>query len=226
MSAVLVVAATPMETAWMRAQSHPPDLELSFLHTGVSMMAAAYALGTWQAQHSADFALQVGIAGAYDPDLDLGSVVEAVEEILAEVGADAPEGFLDLEGLGFPLLTVDGREMYNLIDNPHPCFPALRAVRGITVNTVQGTSEGIAQMTARWHPEIESMEGAAFFFAMRKKNIPFAQIRGISNRVEPRNRANWKLQEAAMACQQVAWDFLSNRFFNKNISPTSPPNPA
>jgi futalosine hydrolase len=40
------------------------------------------------------------------------------------------------------------------------------------------------------------MEGAAFMYACLVHGIPFAQIRAVSNIVERRNRAAWKMNEA------------------------------
>jgi futalosine hydrolase len=40
------------------------------------------------------------------------------------------------------------------------------------------------------------MEGAAFMYACLIHQIPFAEVRAVSNVVEKRNRASWKLREA------------------------------
>jgi futalosine hydrolase len=41
--------------------------------------------------------------------------------------------------------------------------------------------------------QIESMEGAAFFYACRQAGVPCMQIRAVSNYVEKRNRDNWQI---------------------------------
>ena len=73
---------------------------------------------------------------------------------------------------------------------------SLRAVNGITVNTVHGNDDSIARVTRRFSPDVESMEGAAFMYACLIHGVPFAQVRAVSNIVERRNRAAWKLAEA------------------------------
>jgi futalosine hydrolase len=45
-------------------------------------------------------------------------------------------------------------------------------------------------------PLVESMEGAAFMYACLIHDVPFAQVRAVSNVVERRNRATWKMDEA------------------------------
>lgn len=43
------------------------------------------------------------------------------------------------------------------------------------------------------------MEGAAFFYACLSAGVPCAQVRAVSNYVERRNRAAWKLGDAIAA---------------------------
>jgi futalosine hydrolase len=81
---------------------------------------------------------------------------------------------------------------------------SLRAVEGITVNTVHGNQSSIACVTSRFSPQVESMEGAAFMYACLVHGIPFAQIRAVSNIVETRNRDSWKLREAIDALGETA----------------------
>jgi len=72
----------------------------------------------------------------------------------------------------------------------------LPAVDGITVNTVHGNSASIAAAVERYHPDVESMEGAAFIYACLVADVPHAQIRAVSNRVEVRNRSAWRVDDA------------------------------
>jgi futalosine hydrolase len=48
------------------------------------------------------------------------------------------------------------------------------------------------------------MEGAAFMYACLVSRVRFAQVRAVSNMVERRNRAAWKLAEAVDALNAVA----------------------
>ena len=69
----------------------------------------------------------------------------------------------------------------------------LRKVTGITVNTVHGNTESIEAIQERINPTVESMEGAAFFYACEEAQVPAIQIRAISNYVEKRSRENWNV---------------------------------
>src|SRR5580692_9315069 len=100
MAADLVVCvATEMEGALLR--SHVPVIT-----TGVGAVNAAYAL-TRFLEHAAVKSIVVcGIGGAYPASgLVVGSVVCAESECYGDLGADSPDGFLDMEALGFPLVS-------------------------------------------------------------------------------------------------------------------------
>ena len=54
------------------------------------------------------------------------------------------------------------------------------------------------------------MEGAAFFYVCLCENIPFLQIRAISNYVEQRNEKNWNIPLAIKNLCLTLIDFFSN----------------
>ena len=90
-----------------------------------------------------------------------------------------------------------GKSTY--LPKPNPLFTKhrnLQEVKAITVNKVHGNELSILKTIDRFNPEIESMEGAAFFYACEQANTSCIQIRAISNFVERRNRANWNIKLA------------------------------
>ena len=70
---------------------------------------------------------------------------------------------------------------------------SLLSRKGITVNTVHGNEKSIENIIERFSPDVESMEGAAFFYSCMMKNVSCIQIRVISNIVERRNKDNWNI---------------------------------
>ena len=48
----------------------------------------------------------------------------------------------------------------------------------------------------RLNPQIETMEGAAFFMTCQRFNVECIQLRSISNYVEKRNKSNWDIPKA------------------------------
>jgi futalosine hydrolase len=130
-----------------------------------------------------------------------------VADRIAELGAEAADRFLTIHELG--LLGENeapfaGGELVNTSPPENAALSRLPAVRGITVNTAHGNAHSIAEVTGRFRPDIESMEGAAFMYACLTQGLPFAQVRAVSNYVEPRDRSAWKLAEAIDSLARTA----------------------
>jgi futalosine hydrolase len=218
---ILLVCATPGEAQVLRtrpsglmSRGHEEHFfcngnKVRLLTTGLGMVNTARQLSLAIARQRPSLALQFGVAGSFDPVLSFEQVVQVRQEAFAELGADSPQGFLTLEEIGFPSFLLGQQPQYNVLHNSTPALPGLPEVSGSTVNTVSGTEALIAEMRQRWQPQVESMEGAAFFQCCLEEDIPFHQVRAISNRVEPRNRAAWRMREAAEAVQSWVWDWLN-----------------
>jgi futalosine hydrolase len=52
------------------------------------------------------------------------------------------------------------------------------------------------------------MEGAALHYMGRDLNIPFIQIRAVSNYVGERNKAKWEMQEAIYNLNETLLQYL------------------
>lgn len=165
------------------------EMELNFLVTGVGMVATAYHMAK-VLDDSYDLALNIGICGSFNKNLDLGAVVHVYEDTLSELGAEDDEQFLNLEQLKLYGDTSFNNIRYGAI---HESIESLPRVTGITVNTTHGNEKSIAKVYDRLHPFVESMEGAAFMYVCEQENIPYAQIRSVSNYVEKRNRDAWNI---------------------------------
>jgi len=166
--------------------------EIHVLITGVGMVATAVRCSRTLTRTTYDMALNVGVCGSFDSTLQPGTVVHVVSDRLAELGAEDGETFLTLEELRLP-----GESAFtNTAPPSNPVLEQLPAVTGITVNTSHGNERTIARIVERFHPHVESMEGAAFMSACLINGISFAQVRAVSNLVERRNRESWRLDEA------------------------------
>lgn len=163
-------------------------------------MAAA---GVWTARTLArmpyDLALNAGLCGSFDPALPPGSVVHVVSDCFPELGAEDGDRFLsvgELKLLDEHEFPYAGGRLVNAAPPANSALARLPAVSGITVNTVHGREASIARVVERLAPQVESMEGAAFMYACLVTGVPFAQVRAVSNVVERRNRAAWRISEA------------------------------
>jgi len=75
---------------------------------------------------------------------------------------------------------------------------------------VHGNEKAIDAVRQRCNPHVESMEGAAFMYACLIHQIPFAEVRAVSNTVEKRNRAGWKLREAIDNLNMTALEIIDH----------------
>jgi len=183
---ILIVAATADEIAPLNshfASNKPFDV----LITGVGMVATAFALGKHLALNQYDLVINLGIAGSFDTCIELGEVVEITEDRIAELGAQDDEAFLSIESLGF------GKSCFYPSKKLSDFGITAHQAKAITVNTVHGHEGSISKVTQRLQPQLESMEGAAFFYACSQAGVNCMQIRTVSNYVEKRNRDAWKI---------------------------------
>jgi len=213
---ILIVAATPDEIAPLTTsapspkrgarafQASGPDVE--FLVTGVGMVATAAKTARALALSRYDLALNFGVCGSFDRRLQPGRVVHVVSDRIAELGAEDDDAFLTVEELGLP-----GDPAFVNAQPPDiELLQNLPAVSGITVNTVHGNARSIAAIVRRFSPQVETMEGAAFMHACLISQVPFAQVRAVSNVVEKRNREAWNLGEAVANLNRCAKSILEH----------------
>ena len=165
--------------------------------------------------------LQAGVAGAYPGSgLVVGDLALATEEVYADTGVLAPEGWLSTEAIGLALARVGGREYGNgfpldagLVRTalrvvqevawPEP-RPLIAAGRCLTSSLVTGRTADARALAGRWHALAESMEGAAAAHVCALHGVPFLEVRGISNLVADRDTAEWDLKGAAARAAAAA----------------------
>lgn len=189
MTRVLLTAATAFEIAPL-VSALKKAKNIDVLITGVGMVATAFTLGKIVHKNSFDLAIQAGIAGSFNRSFALGDVFRIDEDRFAELGAEDGELFLPIEKLGFG----EGCETaLKPISSSYFADINLPSASAITVNTVHGNEKSIAGIQQRFRPDLESMEGAAFFYACNAVGLPSVQIRAVSNYVERRNRENWNI---------------------------------
>jgi futalosine hydrolase len=216
---ILIVAATRMEIAPLvaafdqisersanltshRYRAHEVDV----LVTGVGMVPTAAWCAHVLARNACDLALNFGVCGSFDRALAPGTVVHVVSDRIAELGAEDDDAFLTMAELNLP----GDYEFVNQRPPSNPALQALPPVTAISVNTVHGNARSIAAVTARFHPQVESMEGAAFMCACQLGRVPFAQVRAVSNIVEQRNRGAWQMAEAIESLGRAARAILDH----------------
>ncbi len=179
------------------------------LITGIGATRMAYAMAQFPKINTIQVAINGGICGSYDPMLDLGQVVEVVDDCFADLGAESNDGsMLDVYDLElserdtFPF--KDGK----LVNDKRKYRTDITEVSGLTVNKALGTPLSIALMKEKYTAEVESMEGAGFFYACKMMDMACHQIRAVSNYVEPRNKDAWQLELAIERLNQSLVKFI------------------
>lgn len=184
---------------------------IDVLSTGVGMVAMGVRTSRALLSATYDLVLNLGVCGSFRQDLAPGTVVHVIADLLPELGAEDGDAFLsahELRLLGEDEFPFQSGELRNVNPPDNHVLRQLRTVRGITVNTVHGNAASIARTVERVDPDVESMEGAAFMYACLVAGVPFAQVRAVSNAVERRHRAAWKLREAIDALGDVAFAII------------------
>jgi futalosine hydrolase len=147
-----------------------------------------------------DLVISTGIAGALPGSgLTLGEVVVASHCVYVEEGLATPEGFRDMEQMGFPLGDFAGNVVPVDAATLHRFGPFGHVGRIATVATCSGSDEAAAEVARRTGAVAEAMEGAAVVHAARRVRVPAIEIRAISNTTGYRARQAWDIPKAIQA---------------------------
>lgn len=190
---ILLAAATQFEMSPL-LEKHP---SADFLVTGVGAPQAIYQFTRRLQQMDYDLVIQAGIAGSFDHALALGDVVLVAEDCFADIGIFEGGQFYTVFEKGLAAADeLPFREGW--LKNDHPLLrqQEYKKVKGITVNTVTDDQRQIELLRAKFKPEIETMEGAALHYVCVAQQVPFIQVRSISNYIGERDKSKWKMKEA------------------------------
>ncbi|MFF4254165.1 futalosine hydrolase [Streptomyces sp. NPDC001663] len=201
---VLVATAVPAERDAVARAFTGDDITVIAAGVGPALAAASTATAlTTAALQGVPYGLVVsaGIAGGFQPEAPVGSLVVADEITAADLGAETAEGFVPVTELGFG--TVTHRPPNALVRDLVAATGARPGVV-LTVSTVTGTAERAAELRAR-HPRAlaEAMEGFGVAEAAAAHDVPVLEIRAVSNPVGPRDRAAWRIGDALAALTEA-----------------------
>ena len=212
---ILLASATYNEinitAEWLRGlHGEVNGNEVEVLLTGIGSAITAYGLGKKIIGRRPDVIIQAGIGGSFKQELPPGSACFVDEEVFADLGAIDDGGFADIFDLGFA--DSNDEPFHNrVLGNPYAerwkAF-GLPFVRGATINCISSTPDQAQMIARKYDPAVESMEGAALHYVCLMENIPFIQLRAVSNFVGERNKRNWKLQEAIAVLNEKLREML------------------
>lgn len=219
---ILLLSATPFELepllAYLTKQWNMENsclfsknnCSMELLYTGVGSVATTYSLLKKLQNTQYDLAIQAGVAGSFIHSISLGSVWAVSADCFADLGAEDHDAFLSVFDLGL-CNAEESPYSDKRIVNPHLSSLAitLPSTNAITVQSVSGSEKTIA-LRRKWDAALESMEGAAFHYVCQKEQLPYLQIRAVSNYVIPRDRSTWKMKEAIAALNQEVIAYIEN----------------
>ncbi len=215
---ILIVAATEREVSLVREKmDNNFDGEVEFLVSGVGAAATTYAMTKMLSKSPRKFnlAVNIGLAGTFREEIALGEVVTIISDQFADLGAEDGERFLSAFEIGlmqedrFPFWNGKLKSDIALVGKRFALLDSLKKVKAITVNTVHGHERSIQRTRNKFHPDVESMEGAAFHYVCMLEKIPAIQLRAISNRIERRNRDAWNISLALNNLSETTFRLLS-----------------
>lgn len=218
---ILIVAATWMEVKMLVDEMEKVDekshllknfrfknMDIDVLISGIGVTFTTFHLSNTLRESQYNLVLNIGIAGSFTQDLQIGEVVNVHSEEFGDLGIEKQEKFLTLFEAGFmdvnefPFEHGVLKASY-LIDGQN-----LKNVRGITSNKSHGRSASINELKEKFMAQVESMEGASVFYVCSWLGVKCCQIRAISNYVEPRDASKWNIPQALENLKTSVLDLL------------------
>ena len=190
---LLITAATQNEIPLFCS----PDNDTDILITGVGIVSTLYHLQKRIRQIDYDMIIQAGFAGRFTAGINLGETVIVAQDTFGDLGAEENNNYKTIFEMG--LADKDEFPFSNgWLVNKSDWLDASRykKVNAVTINKVSDSILLKQQRENTFRPHIETMEGAALHYLCLQENIPFLQIRTITNDVGERDKTKWLLQEA------------------------------
>ena len=207
---ILVVSATEKEIfpALNKIKSFNRDyLVVDVLVTGIGAVFTTYLLSRKLSEKEYDLVINAGIAGSFNPDLNIGDTVYVESDQFADLGIEHKDEFYTVFEKGF--LPKNQFPFKNaLLENPYDFDFDLKKVSAITVNTTHGCKKNIDLFKNKFKADIETMEGAGFFYVCLNEGVKFLQIKSISNYVEERDEAKWNIPLAIKNLNQQLLEII------------------
>jgi futalosine hydrolase len=197
---LLLCAATEFElqpTRLFIEQNKLSD-KVQILITGVGLTSSVYQLTKTLLQQKPSVVVQAGVAGSFDNTLPLGSVAVIEKETLGDNGVEEEGTFKTLFDLNLLNENEAPWQQKKLVN----AYTSLLQITGlpvtdaVTVHQITTDKNRIDYYKNSLEASLESMEGAALHYVALCQNIPFLQLRSVSNFVGERDKKLWMMSKA------------------------------
>ncbi|HVU56946.1 MAG TPA: hypothetical protein VHD83_17915 [Puia sp.] len=178
----------------------PRGHEVGSLLAGIGSIPTTWSLMRQTRRRRPDCIIQAGIAGSFIPGR-IGQVMAIKEEALGDVGVHENHTFRTV--FDMKLMDSNTHPFTNgLLVNPYQKWldsTGLQQVRAITINEISTSPARIEWYQQNIAPVVESMEGAALHYVCLQENIPFLQLRAVSNDIGQRDKSKWDFKSSIAA---------------------------
>ena len=218
---ILITAAEEEELITARqafnslSKSEQNALDITYMLTGIGTTSTSYRLTKMLTESNPPFALalNIGIAGSFSDEYPIGSVARVEKEFFGDLGFETYSGFQTL--FDYKILDADTYPYKkdaliapSLSAGAESVLKEYGCATAVTVQTVSGLPEKKVQLQHDFKPQIESMEGAAFFYVCLLERIPFAELRSVSNEVGERDRGKWNIPLALSSLRDAVRNLM------------------
>jgi futalosine hydrolase len=212
---ILVTAATAIEISpfiHLLRKGEAGNNNIDVLITGIGLTASTYHISKQLLLKKYDLVIQAGVAGSFSASVPPGNVVAIGQDTIAD------QSVIELNKLKtlFDLKLVPHNQypyQKGWLMNPHKEIlkkSGLKTVKGISVNQISTSKQIIKFYREMFNPVTESMEGSALHYVCLMENIPFLQIRSISNYIGERNKKNWDMKQSVINLNKELTEFTKN----------------
>lgn len=185
---ILLLAPTLFELASLNAK-HP---SITTRVCGVGGTALAMDVIPFLEKGEYDLGILVGLAGGLPGATSLGQVVKIEHDIQGDLGVFEQGKYYSFEQIGL-IEQKEKKTLYNVCDN---ILPKIATLDALSTNILFDESDKNNLRHKYYETQIENMEGAAFQQICEEYELPYLQLRAVSNFIGERDKKNWKITEA------------------------------
>ena len=202
----LVLVPTELELTLLKRSAEFSSLiqhRCSLEICGFGPVVAAAKTSQLLASHNPSQVVLVGIAGAYNTNLAIGSAHSFDRVSCFGIGVGSGDDYQPATQAGWPQWVA--ANPHEKIEDSISLPNSETSETLLTCTTSSNGPDDVARRLAEFPDAVaEDMEGFSVAVACRFAGVPLAIVRGISNRAGDRTKANWKIEEAlASAAERV-----------------------
>nr|AAK97743.1 hypothetical 23.6 kDa protein [Alkalihalophilus pseudofirmus OF4] len=204
---ILIVVSVDAQKEAVQRGIGENNKNIDILTAGVGVAKAAAATAFKLAGEQYKLVINAGIAGGFTGRAEIGTVVLAEQVICADLGAESDSGFLTVDELGFGsgVMDVDRPALLSVYKALEQTELVVNKGEVLTLSTVTGTKESTLELMERYPDALaEAMEGFGVASACALCEVPFMEMRTISNAIGPRDREAWRIKEALLSLEEAS----------------------